>query len=60
MSYASLDELKAHCNVDFDDDDDALQGYLDGATEYSQHRPVQCLLRHLLRSIRQVSTLLEI
>jgi uncharacterized phage protein (predicted DNA packaging) len=34
MAYATLEELKAHCNVDFDDDDDALQGYLDGATEY--------------------------
>lgn len=34
MAYASLEELKAHCNVDFDDDDDALQGYLDAATEY--------------------------
>ncbi len=34
MAFASLDELKAHVNVTFDDDDDALQGYLDAATEY--------------------------
>jgi uncharacterized phage protein (predicted DNA packaging) len=34
MAYATLEELKAQCRVGFDDDDDALQGYLDGATEY--------------------------
>lgn len=34
MAYATLDELKAQCRVTFDDDDDALQGYLDAAIEY--------------------------
>ncbi|ABE62539.1 Uncharacterized phage protein [Nitrobacter hamburgensis X14] len=34
MAFATLEELKAHCNVDFADDDAALQDYLDGASEY--------------------------
>jgi uncharacterized phage protein (predicted DNA packaging) len=34
MAYATLDELKAHVQTAFDDDDALLQSYLDAAQEY--------------------------
>lgn len=34
MSYATLEEFKAHARIGFDDDDDLIEGYLDSATDF--------------------------
>jgi uncharacterized phage protein (predicted DNA packaging) len=34
VELAELDQLKAQCRVDSDDEDDVLQHYLDSAAEY--------------------------